>query len=436
MLPHRTPSHALTGAILGACGLISDLGFPAGNAHAQDRLFAMLGGYENKLTPRDARPLLSKAEILFGRASPADILSLRALKASLEEPSALKISWGTLRRNQREPACEVALRDGSSLAVSATTIAPCTLGTSSRLTAAGDGYRCDIPTKSIRSLRPSPNVEYDAAWSDVCSSQNSDDLLVIRRPNGVLDSMHGVATEFTSTEIEFLIDGETYRVPFGKIEGVVFADTASTIALATKPNLGARSYLLFAGSQLLCPRIEPDSDHEGNLRAETPSGAVITLHPESPFVFDRTEQRALTPRGMTLTAVRSFSTNDYTGALPLGERLLNLAPHPYSIVGDGLNTRLMVFGRCELQVEVPAGPHTLVFELRRTHALPVPFEMFHEDAHSSMRKLIISGVGGELSDAAPPPQGEYRINGPGRIAIVVPGEEYIEFRSFLLVPEG
>jgi hypothetical protein len=435
MLSPRAPSNTLTGAVLGVCGFLSNAGLPASSAHAQDRIFAFASGFRTGLTPREAPPLISKAQLRFSRELPADTLSMRALKASLDDPSALRISWGSLDVNQNKLNCEVQLNDGSSISLSIATISPCRLSRTSLLVASGDGYRCDIPNRSVRSIRPSPSVEYDLAWNELCSEKTADDLLAIRRPSGALDTMRGVATALSSEDIEFLIDGETYRVPFRKIEGVVFADTANNKTPPEQIDAPGRSYLFTAGSRLVCSRMDIDLNRESALVAETLSGALITIKPGNPFIFDRTEQLALTPNAMKATSNRSFNNDAYTRALPLGERLLTLAPHSHSIVGEGLDTRLRVFGPSELQIEVPAGSYLLVFDPLLLKPSPVPFEIYLEDARSSARTLAYSTDPSATSQTPTTPQGDYRVTGPGRISIVVPSEEQVDFGSFLLVPE-
>ena len=85
------------------------------------------------------------------------------------------------------------------------------------------GIPLQLTTDLIRRVRFSPpHAELDPQWKDLARSKAAGDILVIRRPNQILDYLVGQVGAIDQETLKFLFDGEWIEVRRDKIDGVIY----------------------------------------------------------------------------------------------------------------------------------------------------------------------------------------------------------------------
>ncbi|QDT58606.1 NPCBM/NEW2 domain protein [Stieleria bergensis] len=80
-----------------------------------------------------------------------------------------------------------------------------------------------IPVKSLRSLRlRSGDPVSDPQWLGLLDKEQRGDVMVIRRNNGQLDPVAGVALSLSGETLKFSLSGREIDAPVNKLEGVIF----------------------------------------------------------------------------------------------------------------------------------------------------------------------------------------------------------------------
>ena len=202
-----------------------------------------------------------------------------------------------------------------------------------------------IPDKHCRSIRLSSIAEYGLAWQQFSQKESTTtDMIAVRRPGGVLDSLEGQIQGLTETNLSFELDGQKLEVPLAKLEGLLLRRRPSDLPTAralvsTKMQRVMARDLSFTKEELLI---------------ETVTGLHLKFPRES-FEVDFSLSKAkslgdLEPRVLVWKPLKSGNQHSMLTALlqpqavPFQEQKLN--------IGSGHNSTQVEL-RGELQLKIP-----------------------------------------------------------------------------------
>jgi hypothetical protein len=426
-------SHSrLSAALLGLCTAASGAWPLAEEASGQDRIFSSFFNLRTKFTPQEAPTDSTGARLRFERTLEPTNDTPGTLRNAFDDAAALRISWGRLSSRALPSGCELMLHDGSSLMVDGEALPESVLSKGASITIEKAGARFDIPVLAVRAVRTNPDVRYDLAWSKILAETDSpDDVVAVRRPHGILDELHGVVRSISSEYVECALDGETYRVPHAKIEGIVLVRPLS----AKTAQATTRMATLETDQCILrCAEVAVGDEGAGSVSVTTPSGVRAVLPLDKPFRFDRAQQRAITPQDMKFSFKRLPEFSERVLSLPRAERPLAFPRAAFSISGEGLDSSLTIHGATELEIQVPAGRHTLYFQPEFLRNSPMSFSFSYQETGSPRSPLY-------SQDRFPSPEGlvavrnECALVGPGTLSVRAGNcDESMRFSLFMLVP--
>ncbi len=90
-----------------------------------------------------------------------------------------------------------------------------------------------VPLKQVRWIRfRAPSAAIDPQWLGMTEKTPAADTLVIRRAGDALDEAAGIVQSADATVVKFDLDGDELDAPIEKLEGIVFANPASSDDLA------------------------------------------------------------------------------------------------------------------------------------------------------------------------------------------------------------
>lgn len=103
-----------------------------------------------------------------------------------------------------------------------------------------------IPVKSLRSLRLRPgDPASDPQWLGLLDKEQRGDVMVIRRNNGQLDPVAGVALGLSGETLKFSLGGREIDAPVNKLEGIIFrppAEAPRRASVQIEDRNGSRYY--------------------------------------------------------------------------------------------------------------------------------------------------------------------------------------------------
>ena len=153
----------------------------------------------------------------------SDSLFLEGLKGSSEmkRGDLLSIRFSASKKKRRLKGTKVLLRDGSSLLCSEVSI----LGKSSQLKSYAIGAT-SLRMNQIRSIQFGRMDQARAAdWKKLMSRELRDDLLVIRKKEG-LDFLSGVVGDVNDKAVQFLMNDNSISVKRAKVFGIIYQSEA------------------------------------------------------------------------------------------------------------------------------------------------------------------------------------------------------------------
>jgi len=409
--------------LLAFVSYLSGLSLAPSETYGQDRIFGLFSHLNNYFDAKLAVDQDSTVARRFIREVDLEGDLRAQFSASLNDRTALQIRSRDFNRVESPTGCEITLGDGSCIKIASTDIPELKITRDSRI----ELNNLTIPTSAISHIRLSPSAKYDLDWQKVAADgSKTEDLLVIRRSNGKLDTLGGVVRFISSDLIEFKVDDEIYRVPHAKIEGLILANLHKPDARAApKASLETKHHFLRYSKITV-------SEAEDLLHIETPAGAIVTIPLIETMLIDRTRELAITLEDMKITALRTANFSEYSTALPLYDRPLTLSQKAYSISGSGPDTSLTVNGGVSLEVEVPHGEYSLYFSPKFDKYSPMSFTITYDtgDPRASFQytqKRFSSAE--EVLNI----RNELESIGPGKLTIIggTTGEE-IRFNPFIL----
>jgi hypothetical protein len=88
----------------------------------------------------------------------------------------------------------------------------------------GASQESSLPLAQVHAVQLQPlDAEVVPQWQEIRALESpSDVLVVLKREGKSLDYLEGVVEEVTPTDVAFKLDGDTVRVPRGKVAGVVY----------------------------------------------------------------------------------------------------------------------------------------------------------------------------------------------------------------------
>jgi hypothetical protein len=289
-----------------------------------------------------------------------------------------------------------------------------------------------IPSEALAALRPQPSMNYELAWNRLMQEPKiQEDRIAIRRPHGVLDEIRGIALAISSEQVDFKIDGELYKIPHEKIEGVIFASLSSSFIEESTPS---HWQVEVPQGFLECREILPDNITAKFIEVTTLAGAKIKLPVGLPVKVDRSRALALTLNDMKISHSRVPEFSEYAKSLPISERPLSLAPKPYAVTGSGIDASLRVYGGVSLEIEIPPGEHAFIFEPKFKRNAPFSFSFHYKGNNLPYTEIY-------TQERFPKPEdiinlrNELPLIGPGTLQIRV-GETGTEmdFEGVIMVP--
>ena len=255
--------------------------------------------------------------------------------------------------NQKSPSAETAqiplvLLDGSRILSSQITFAN---GVVKALVAGVE--EVSIPLTACQSMRINTLAEYGPAWQQFSQKTAATaDLLAVRRPGGVLDTIEGRVKELTTTHLVFNYDGEDLTVPLAKLEGLLLYSRARDIPAATA--------LVSSNGQHIMAR--QFSFTKEALVMETVLGLEIKL-PRQSFEVDYSVSKAKSLKDLQVQVkvwdpLKGYSADSFINALLQPQEL----PVEFAISKEEM--------KGELQLKVPVRKDFVWFHGRASSILP------------------------------------------------------------------
>ncbi len=416
-------------ASLSAASFFSGSSINNSAATAQDRAFALLHSQRYTLTPRMATPEEPGLRAQFERCMKGDPSEISQLRGAIEDSSVLHISWGLVSPSSFSKHFEIELHDSSHLAFASIDPIEIPFSSSASLTLQTPGQNLVLPAHAIRALRLERDIRYDLAWSALLNDKGSpDDILAVRRPNGVLDELHGIAHSCSKTHIKFEIEGEMYDASLANIEGVVLARSQKSVP----PARIKRCMQLETGlHRIVCDQVSLSDNSEPGLTGTTPSGASIRLALE-PFTLDRSNASALTLHCMQITSQRMLGFDEDAKTKPLAYRLLTLPPSIYQVSGKGIATSLTINGPACLDIDIPSGYRTLLIDPNFTLDSPLSFSLHFKRTDAPTECIYSQNRFPSLEERLNI-RSEVALPGDGKLSIHVPAGRML-FRTLMVLP--
>jgi len=151
------------------------------------------------------------------------VLQSDAGPIELAEAEVLSLQWSAASAPAGQPIVE--LTDGTVLPLAEFQID----GENGILKlAAAELQTLSLPLRQVLAARLQPLTEAALAqWNEIRGLEAAGDVLVVLRRGGQsLDYLEGVIREVTASDVAFELDGETVRVPRGKVAGLIYFRTA------------------------------------------------------------------------------------------------------------------------------------------------------------------------------------------------------------------
>lgn len=100
------------------------------------------------------------------------------------------------------------------------------------------GVTAQLPTRAVRSVRFSAaQAELDRQWNEIRLAKVAGDVLIVRRPNQVLDYVVGQLGAADAERVKFLFEGNWIDVRRNKVDGMIYYEAAPAAFPAPKCRL-------------------------------------------------------------------------------------------------------------------------------------------------------------------------------------------------------
>lgn len=148
------------------------------------------------------------------------------------------------------------------------------------------GEVLELESQLVYAVRFVPDADYDRSWDEILERDRSlEDLLVIKKPDGMLDYLKGGISNISAEKLSFYLEEQTLNVSRAKVFGIVFGQRGSR-----KSDAPAQCVLETADHILLCQNLEL---RQGQFSLKTVQGVSLKL-PADQFRLDFTPSRART----------------------------------------------------------------------------------------------------------------------------------------------
>ncbi len=287
------------------------------------------------------------------RSIPAGPEQVRALKEALADPRAVTIVCGAFQEPVRLAGTAVELRDGARIALKLTDLLAWEQQKDRAfISDSSDGY-FKLPTDSIVAIRPNPEPQYDFAWESLVKSSRDteSDILVIRRPDGKLDSITGILIRFSETHVEFSLNDEIIQAALGKIEGIILATPGAAQPIEAQDYQGI---VCIGAHRIPYQTIDFTLNGPGEVcTITTAAGATISV-PIAPMQVDRSQSLIYPLNDDSVTPTWATTLSPPLLRLPEGQRLPHMIPHKMcQVFGSGLETGLSIRGPTTVTIQLP-----------------------------------------------------------------------------------
>jgi hypothetical protein len=421
-------SRSHTAATLGALTLLGSCSLTPESAQGQERALAKFAELTMRFSARPAGPT-SALQRRFERTITDSDKVAEDLRAALRDPTLLKITYGEALPQKLQNAWEVELSDGTTLSFPLTTKPEFAVRKRENVEIHDNTGDYTIPVAAIRSIRPQRDLHYDPAWNAYMSEHSGSDAILIRKPNGVLDHLEGVALRCTPTHLEFNYDGEVLHASYAKIEGLRLASRSAD----NKAPVSTTCALIQTGAhRIRCKELRLSDESSPKLQVETPAGATLAVG-LTPLVIDRTGSLALTAHELTIES-RRLPLEDWQLISQSAHRWpLAASPSTYTVTRQGIETQLTIHGPAEIDIDVPKGYSHLVFALAIA-GVPVAPVTFYFKEPGSDSKVIYQQPRFPNPEQVLDLRNDLSLPGAGILRIHVPGDA--RFSTFLLRPDN
>jgi hypothetical protein len=420
----KSHSRCHTAVALGALTFLGSHSLAPSQVQAQDRALGLFADLWKGFSPKPARPG-SALRSSFEKVIPESDRVAEELRESLGDRKLLKITCGDAATAKLQGAWEVQLADGTTLSLHPRLRPEFNLRKDLTITLSDSSGDYTIPVSAIRSIRPERDLLYDPDWNNFITEHAALDVILVRRSDGVLDRVEGLALKCTQTHLEFNYDGDVVHVPLRKIEGLRTKSSATNDKVPADP---ACAVVQTGANTIRCKELSVSDGDSPKLQVVTVAGATMAIE-LAPLVIDRTGTLALTARDLAVVGRR----------LPLEEwQLISQSPYRaplavpaevLSVSGRGVDTGLTIQGPAEVDITIPKGYSRLYFELAIV-GVPVAPVTFHYQELGSDSKVIYQQPRFPDAEHVGALRNELTLPGAGMLTIHVPGEA--RFTTFLL----
>lgn len=216
----------------------------------------------------------------------------------------------------------------------------------------------ELAVEDIHWIRFQPRrAATNARWQELVEQERPSDLLVIRRPNNVLDRINGIVLGIEQSQVLFDLDGERIAAPRDRLEGIVFRE-ASGRPEAKQP---AARLTDVSGSRwaVATMSLQPsDGSDAAVLQLETVGGKSLSLNldqiVEISFASAAVALDRLTPISAKITPFHDLGLPaELTSALIGAQQVEEVAAR------SGKSATIVMTGRSSLEYRIPEGAQQL-----------------------------------------------------------------------------